>query len=65
MATFTLPDPYEGKTPEEMKQRARDLIHALSRWQHIAMSLADGRGVESLPREWQEELRRHLKAYED
>lgn len=63
MPTFTLPDPYEGKTLEEMKCRARDLCHALDRWQFIAMALAERRGVESLPHEWQEELARHIEAY--
>lgn len=62
MATFTLPDPYEGKTLDEMKRRARDLCRALSRWQHIAMCLSDGK---PLPVEWQEEVRRHIAAYED
>lgn len=65
MGTFMLPDPYDGKTLAEMKDRARKLCHALERWQFIAMSLAEGRGVESLPVEWQEELRRHVAAYED
>lgn len=65
MATFRLPDPYAGKTLAEMKQRARDLCRHLERWQFIAMSLAEGRGVESLPREWREMLARHVEAYKD
>lgn len=65
MATFRLPDPYKDMTLPQVKDRARKLGRALARWQQMAMALASGRKVESLPPEWRDEINRHIEAYKD
>jgi predicted nucleotidyltransferase len=64
MATFTL-DPYEGKTLDEMKDRARELVRAVSRWQMTAVVLASRHGTDGLGAERAEEVNRLIEAYKD
>jgi hypothetical protein len=65
MPSFTLPDPYEGWSESQLKQRCRDLCMAVDRYQHIAMALLDPGGFDALPAEWRDELTRLRAAYDD
>lgn len=40
MSAFRLPDPYEGMTAEQLKNRCKKLARAYSEWQMIAVNLA-------------------------
>ena len=65
MPTFTLPDPYEGKTLSEMKQRAHELVRALSRWQDIALALASTHGTSPLRTDDAKAVNDLIEAYKD
>lgn len=65
MPTFTLPDPYAGKTLAEMKRRCCELVSTVSRWQMTAMLLAEKHGTDGLSADRAAEVNRLIEAYKD
>lgn len=64
MNTFTLPDPYDGYSVDQLKERCHDLGLALHKWQMIAINVAAG-GMESISEGAREDVRRLQEAYSD
>lgn len=56
-----LPDPYSGWTVKQLKERCRELGHALMRDEMIILALAAG---DVLPKEYQERVDLLKIAYE-
>lgn len=67
MGTFTLPDPYEGWTREQLRQHCRKLSMALNKWQLIAANMTTQipGGVEALPDYCRDDVKRICDAYSD
>lgn len=66
METFTLPDPYEGWTEEQLKKRIRTLASAVMEWELIAanMGVAPGALSQLCPVSRQK-VERVMEAYSD
>jgi hypothetical protein len=67
MTTFTLPDPYEGWSSEQLKQRCRELCRASMHRDMVILSMLDKipGGVDAIPEQFRDEVRRLRDAYED
>lgn len=51
VATFKLPDPYKGMSAAEVKNRCRELVRVVDRWQKIAMTMGvtEPKALKGLP----------------
>lgn len=66
MPSFTLPDPYEGWSVKQLKQRCRDLCRAVDTYQHMAMAMSEVPGsLDKLDPEDRKTVERLVEAYKD
>ena len=67
MGDFCLPDPYEGKTLEQVKADCRRLSRGYMRLEMALLLLADNApdAVAKLPRHYKVQVERLVEAYKD
>lgn len=66
MATFTLPDPYEGWSVERLKDRCRELGGALMEWELIAANMGSvPAALDQLTTQSREKVENMMRAYSD
>ena len=63
--TFTLPDPYEGWTTEQLKDHCRKLCRKISHDEMIILALSEGTSVERLPPSDRIFIQKLREAYSD
>lgn len=63
---YTIPDPYEGWTKFQLKERCRDLCRAIDRYQQMVMAMSEVPGsLNQLHPEDRADVERLIEAYSD
>lgn len=66
MPTFTLPDPYEGWSEAQLKERVRHLSAVVMQWELIAANMGTAPGaLDKLTAAGREKVEKIMKAYSD
>jgi hypothetical protein len=64
--SFTLPDPYEGWSQAQLRERVRELSSAVMEWQLIAANMGAAIGaLDQLTEPSREKVKRIMDAYSD